>query len=95
MNPEQFAKLIESIATLSARSYTLTGAADWPLLAFVGGGTLILLGMMWSDLRTSITGSKREAEKALETHIAECGKENDKIWQAMRDCQGDCCPRKK
>ncbi|HKI46918.1 MAG TPA: hypothetical protein VKA08_16435 [Balneolales bacterium] len=67
-----------------ANKYTITGAADWPILAAVGGLLIAILGFMWRDLRSAMKDLKRESRADIDT-----------VWAAMRDCQHDCCPRKK
>lgn len=83
MTPEQFSRLLEVLEKMaSAKSYTITGASDWPILAVVGAIMIALIGAMWHDLRVSIQENKREAAADI-----------DKLWAAQRDCQDDCCPR--
>jgi hypothetical protein len=111
MTAEQFAKLLEVLSKLAEKQhYTITGAADWPILVVVGGGCLAMLmaaiGCMWADLRSwikegreewrgEIKEHKAENERDQKEYKAENERDHDLIWAAMRDCQGDCCPRKK
>ena len=84
MTPDQFAQLLTVLKQIVARPYTLTGAADWPLLAFLCVVIFALIGLMWRDLRALIQSNKTSNEK-----------ETDKIWKALSDCQSECCPRGK
>lgn len=95
MTTEQFAKLIEAISQLSSKSYTLTSAADWPILVTVGGILFTMIVMMWTDLKNTIKDHRGEWQHAIDRHTAENEKEIKIIWDAMRECQSDCCPRKK
>ena len=104
MTPEQTAKLIELLSKIAdalstPRPYTITGAADWPVLLVVGGILAIMIALigglirvMWSDLRSSMRENKTEWKEAVASakHVEE--KEHDLLWSALRDCQGDCCP---
>ena len=82
MTPEQFGLLLKLLEKIADRSYTITGATDWPMLvALVGMFGVVftgLVGAMWIDLRGRLGDNTREHEK---------------IWKAMTDCQDDCCPR--
>ena len=86
MSPEQVQQIIAALKDIASgpKGYTLTGAADWPLLVIVGAGLVVLLGMMWADLRANIKDNRTEWKSEVNT-----------IWAAMKDCQDDCCPRKK
>lgn len=95
MTPDQFSQLLTILKQIVARQYTLTGAADWPLLAFLCVIIFALIGLMWRDLRSLIQGNKTESDDKIKTIKEEFRKDIDKLWQAQRDCQNDCCPRKK
>lgn len=86
MTPEQIQQLIVALKEIATgpKSYTLTGAADWPLLVIVGGAVVALICFMWADLRSSIKDGRTEWKTEV-----------DRVWQAMRECQDDCCPRGK
>ena len=86
MTPEQIQEIIAALKAIASgpKGYTLTGAADWPLLIIVGAGLVVLLGMMWADLRANIRDNRSEWKGEATT-----------IWAAMKDCQDDCCPRGK
>lgn len=104
MTPEQTAKLIELLSKIAdalstPKPYTITGAADWPILLVVSGILAILIGLiggmirlMWSDLRLSMRDSKNEWREAVAQAKHDEEKEHDLLWSALRDCQGDCCP---
>lgn len=93
MTPEQIAKLLELMARIADRQYTITGASDWPILLAVGGLLCGLLGLMWSDLRGSLRDSRQEWKEAVAELKREEKIEHDILWAALRDCQDDCCPR--
>jgi len=113
MNPEQFAKLLSLLEKLVSHQYTITGAADWPILASIGGVFIAVLGFMWRDVRasidkigTAIKESRNESKSEVELIKAEIRvdidrvkadneKAHDLLWAAHRDCQHECCPRKK
>jgi hypothetical protein len=88
MNPDQTRMLLEALdkiaSAMQGQAYTITGASDWPILATVGGALVVVLGFMWRDLRSVIKEVKTEGRSG-----------DDLIWAALRDCQNDCCPRKK
>jgi hypothetical protein len=84
MTADQFNLLLAALARLTEKPYTLTGAADWPILMVVGGALIAVISFMWVDLRSKIDGNKTDNEKS-----------HDTLWLALRDCQHDCCPRKK
>ena len=84
MTPEQFTQLLALIDKIANHQFTIAGAADWPILATLGSGFFIVLAFMWRDLKATIKEGKSEWKG-----------ETEKLWQAMSDCQHDCCPRKK
>ena len=93
MTPEQIARLLNVLESIAARQYTITGASDWPILVVVGGVLGVLIGLMWSDLRTSIREYRTDWKQELANHKQEGKAELDLVWTALRDCQNDCCPR--
>ena len=97
MTPEQIQQLLQALREIAAqpKSYTLTGASDWPLLVVVGTALVALICFMWLDLRTQVRDGRGEWQRAdteLETRIE---KETALIWKAIKECQDDCCPRGK
>ena len=95
MEPAQLdrvAAALEKIATKASATYTLTGAADWEILAVMGGALFVVIGLMWTDLRTNIKDNKAEWQRAIKEHKEETEKQNQILWDAMRHCQGECCP---
>ena len=88
MDPKQFEQLLVVLGKLSEKQYTLTGAADWPMLVICGGclgGMLVaLICFMWKDLSGKIDGYKTDNEKS-----------HDLIWKSQQECQKECCPRGK
>ena len=84
MTPEQFTALLNVLTKIGDRQFTITGAADWPILALMitalCATNFALLGVIWN----SLLGAMREGKKDnLKCH--------DDIWHAMRDCKEDCC----
>ena len=104
MTPEQTAKLIELLSKIAdalstPKPYTITGAADWPVLLVVGAILAIMFGLigglirlMWSDLKLSMRDNRSEWKEADASAQLREEKEHDLLWSALRDCQGDCCP---
>ena len=97
MTPEQLERIVHALEKLATKNqpYTITGAADWPILVALGFILVSLIGFMWRDLRGYIKDNRSDWKEALTEHKSESKKENDIIWAAMRDCQSDCCPRVK
>lgn len=76
-------------------SYTLTGAADWPMFMFlvgiIGGLLLMLCGIvtfMWRDLKVHIKDISSDQENWCERHRNSCRqevkREFDAVWQVIR-----------
>lgn len=106
MNPDQVQLLLQHLGkiadNIAGRPYTITQAADWPILVVVGGGLVALIAVMWHDLKGTMRDGKEEMKGIraewkgdLLQHKEENEKSLDLLWQAHRDCQADCCPRKK
>jgi hypothetical protein len=95
MSPDQFVQLLTVINRLTGQQYTITGAADWPILAAIGGILLLAIAAMWADLKATIKEYRTEWRSELSAVKSENDKDHDIIWDAIRDCQNDCCPRKK
>lgn len=106
MSPQQFELLIATLEKLSNRlgTYTITGAADWPILAPVAGLMVAMIAYMWHDLKATLktdrdTWRVTMAEQRLELERVEtrcrieAEKGDDKIWTAIRHCQEDCCKK--
>lgn len=92
---EQIQLIISVLTKIADKPYAITGASDWPILVVVGGGALGLIGLMWRDLKAAIRDYREEWRGELRAHKEENEKAIDVLWQAHRDCQNDCCPRKK
>lgn len=103
---EQFTQLLAALKGMGPQQYTITGAADWPMLLVIGGMLVGAVAMMWADLRSKLsthqTDLRAELADLKTTNAKEHDdmkkantKSNDDIWAAMRDCQDDCCPRKR
>jgi hypothetical protein len=95
MSPDQFAQLLSVLTKLADRTYTLTGAADWPIMATLAGLLIAVLGWMWVDLKATIKEGRSECRGELDKFKTEHEKEHSRIWQAHRDCQIDCCIKDK
>jgi hypothetical protein len=93
MTDSQFTIMIEILRKIADRQFTISGAADWPLLValatiicaiIVGGGSLF-----WRDVKSNI----REVKDALEK-MSRCDKAaRDELWEEIKACQDECCPR--
>lgn len=88
MNAEQVNQLLNLLAKIAEniskpQPYTITGAADWPLLLVLGFVLVGLIGWMWKDLKDAMRENKAERTKAI-----------DDIWNEMERCQHECCPRR-
>lgn len=84
MTPEQFRVLVSLLERVLDRPYTLTDAADWPILIVVGSGLIALICFMWLDLRTVVKDNKTKAER-----------DTEKLWDALRACQHECNKQRK
>lgn len=73
-------KLGKGIQTAATQRYTLTGAADWPILVIAAGVVLGLLAIMWADLKTTIKDHRGEWRQELKA-------EADLIWAEIRRLQ--------
>lgn len=84
MDHDQFEQLLDVIQEFATKSssYTITGAQDWPMVLAMGGVLMIVLGAMWADLSNKLVSNKNENAKQV-----------DMLWEALRECQDDCCPR--
>ena len=94
---EQLLDLLDTIAEglTGGQPYTITGAADWPIAAFIVAGMAALIVMMWRDLRSAVKENRVDNKNDLEHHKIENEKSHDALWNALKDCQHDCCPRSK
>ena len=95
MAPEsarQIADALNGIASkLSQPTYTLTGAADWPILYIVGGIVIVMIGIMWADLRGTIKDNRTEWKADLDKETNILWKETREIRQNMKECKEKCC----
>jgi len=91
MTQEQFAQLLKLLEKLADKSYTITGASDWPALVAVGGLLLLAVAAMWADLRSALKDSRCDWQRDLVAHKADNDKAIDNLWTAQRDCKEDCC----
>ena len=105
MEPSQFDKLIialtelgKTITDASQVQYTITGAADWPILVAFGGILAIFLAVlmgMVSSMRTDIINTIKDNRKEWREELA---KAENQLWdetKAIRDdlkyCKEKCC----
>ena len=100
MTTEQFTSLIGILKQLADQQYTITGAADWPILLMMCGvlGTLMLtiggmVAYMWKDIKATIKENRSEWRVELDKEEIERKRQDDMIWSHIRECQEDCCPR--
>ena len=82
MNTEQISQLLNLLEKIAAKSqaYTITGAADWPILAFGFGFLVVLIAALWGSILAAIKTNKADTQRDV-----------DNIWKGMRDCKNDCC----
>jgi hypothetical protein len=85
MTSEQFTIFIEALLKIANHKQAITESTDWPLLAAMvtmfGAVFMAMVGGMWLDLRSGFKDHKCDNDKQMET-----------LWNAMKDCQNDCCP---
>ena len=84
MTEAQFTQLLQVLKAIAEKQYSITGAADWPMLVFLVALIVGMIGMMWRDLVSRISTDRTESKA-----------EQQRIWSALNDCQDDCCPRGK
>ncbi len=93
MTPEQIQMLIDAINKLvaaSTRQYTITGAADWPLVTVLGGAIVGLVVFMWIDLRSTIKEGRNEWKSELDKEVGLLWSETRKIRQEQKECKEKC-----
>lgn len=96
MTPDQFSKFIEVLQGLKDHdAYTLSGAQDWYMLVTLGGMVVVLLVYIWQDLKITMKEHRTEAQCDISKEVTERKEQDELIWKYIRDCQEDCCPRKK
>lgn len=108
MNQQQIDQLLALLSEIAKsistqREYTLTGAADWPMLVILFGffGALLMAAgsFAWLDIRSKIdcafSASTKVAEDSkgeLKEYKTEVQREIDGIWHEIERCQSECCP---
>ena len=96
MPNDQFEELIQAVDRLSAmRTYTLAGAADWYMLVSLGGFIVVLLIYIWQDLKKGLSEDRVLLFNQVARETVEREKQIDILWKYIRDCQNECCPRKR
>lgn len=98
MTAEQITLLLsylEKIATklTAPPTYTITGAADWPVILVGGAAFAAILGVMWRDIRQLLLTLQRDGKTSLEKHATENKADFIKLWDELRACQRSDCPR--
>ncbi|HBA73494.1 MAG TPA: hypothetical protein DCZ63_15265 [Geobacter sp.] len=104
MTPDQFSQLLAMLSKIIEKQYTITSATDWPMLVVLFGcfGTIIvaLICFMWVDLGKRYDGQKtddKDAHEAIDKTINTLKEDHEKVhaalWNSMKSCQDDCCPR--
>lgn len=93
MNPEQISRLLDLLEQIAKKdqTYTITGAADWPILAAIGIIIVALIGAMWNDQRSGMKEYKTDLLVAIKDVKDDSRDDIDNVWKAMRDCKTDCC----
>lgn len=91
MTAEQIAQLLRLLEKIADRPFTITQASDWPLFVFLSAIGLGMLGFMWRDIGKKLDCSAAAIGLSLSEHKADNLREHDKLWNALRDCQDDCC----
>ena len=81
--------LAESMNHLGADKYTITGAADWPILMVMGGALVAIIGFMWVDLRATIKDHRGEWESHLNRHCQDDKEALNLLWAETRDIRGE------
>lgn len=92
MTQEQFSLFLAAITKLGEvkTAYTITGAADWPILVALAAILFAMIGYMWHDLKNSLKGLTEETSRVERESRDFAEKEDNKIWAAMRECQAEC-----
>ncbi len=95
MTPEQFNALINVLGKLQSElaaqgKYTITGAADWPLLTVVGGAVVALVVFMWLDLKAAIKEGRNEWKAELAKEVNLLWSETRKIREEHKECYEKC-----
>jgi hypothetical protein len=81
---EILAKVADGLEHSNLSKYTITGAADWPILLFMGGILLAVIGFMWRDLRSTITDHRTDNKNALDSHTRDNKEAIDMLWNECR-----------
>jgi len=96
MDLAQFNLLIDTLNSLSSsmaqKPYTLTGAEDWPILAYVGTGFFAMMAVMWGDLKGTIRQEGADLRADLDKEERERQRQDSLIWKAISECQHECFP---
>ena len=79
MNEKQFAEFMEAFRLLLHPHYTLTGAADWPLLIAFFSVIVFLLMIIIALIAFVHVSQKKSTDD-----------EFDDVWDEMHRCQSNC-----
>lgn len=98
MGQETTQLLVEAINNLGAaiekgvaESYTITGAADWPIIVVLGGVVIALIGFMWVDLKATMKDNRNEWKVDLSKETGLLWSESRAIRKEMKECKEKCC----
>lgn len=99
MNTTQYDKIIDLLCSIKTTGYTLTGASDWPIFVWVFGALSGLLSCLliyiWRDLISIINDNRDVCSEKIDEERVERKEQIQFIWEELRGCQDDCCPRGK
>lgn len=80
-------------------AYTITGAADWPILLITGVGFISLIIYIWQSamsyigkVELAVTSLRGDLFLELKEHDKDNKSDFDKWEMMIKDCQNDCCP---
>ena len=95
MTDDQLPQLISALKQLSdsmahsQMTYTIAGAADYPILMVMGGILVAIIGFMWVDLRATIKDHRVEWESHLTRHCQDDKEAVNLLWAETRDIRGE------
>ena len=98
MTPEQINALIDAVRSLQgglSAKYTITGAADWPLVTVLGGAIVALVIFMWLALKATIKDGRHEWKAELEKEVGMLWREARQIREEHKKCYEKCFEERK